>query len=279
MSEDAAQAAARAAARVTLDAMGRLPDAALDIAEAALAFAAIDAPLAPPASARALLDLIAAEVRPYAVCDGAEERSLALASALVTRHGFTGDRQTYDQPGNANLISVLARRQGLPVALGVVWLHAARAARFDAWGIDFPGHFLIGMAGEAIDDTVVVDVFDNGAIRTEDDLASLVRTVEGPGARLAHRHLRRMTTREVLLRLQNNLRLRRAVAGDLAGALVAAEDMLRLAPGMLPLWRETAELAERVERPRAALAAWERAAALGDAAAAAAIARLRRALN
>ncbi|MCU0986508.1 MAG: transglutaminase-like domain-containing protein [Acetobacteraceae bacterium] len=275
MSHDAARAAARAA----LDAMGDLPDDAIDIAEAALAFATIDAPDAPLAPARSLLAEIAVQMRPYTVCDGAEERTLALAGVLVARHGFTGARQDYDQPGNANLISVLDRRRGLPVALGVVWLHAARAARFDAWGIDFPGHFLIGIAGDAEGDVVVVDVFDDGAIRAEAELAALARAVEGPGARLAPRHLRRMTTREVLLRLQNNLRLRRAAGGDLAGALAASEDMLRLAPAVLPLWRETAELAERAERPRTALAAWERASALGDVTAASAIARLRRRLN
>ncbi|MCU0986695.1 MAG: transglutaminase-like domain-containing protein [Acetobacteraceae bacterium] len=275
MSEDSARAEARAA----LDAMGEREDDELDIAEAALAFAVIDAPAQPLAPARAELARLAEEARPYAVCDDAEERALALAGLLVGRHGFTGDSDTYDDPANANLIHVLARRRGLPVALGVVWLHAARAARFDAWGIDFPGHFLIGIAGEAAEGQVVVDVFDNGTMRTVDDLAALARRVEGPGARLSARHLRRMTTREVLLRLQNNLRLRRAAAGDLAGALVAGEDMLRLAPGLTPLWRETAELAERLERPRAALAAWERAAALGDPAAPAAVLRLRSRLN
>lgn len=279
MSEGAARAATRAAARATLDAMGRLPDDAIDIAEAALAFAVIDAPAEPLGTARSALAAIAEAMRPYAVCDGAEERSLALAGVLATRLGFTGDRHRYDAPENANLIHVLARRRGLPVALGIVWLHAVRAARFDAVGIDFPGHFLIGVAGETEDDRCIVDVFDNGMIRDQDDLAALARAVEGPQARLGARHLRRMTTREVLLRLQNNLRLRRAAAGDLAGAHAASEDMLRLAPEALALWRETAELAERAERPRAALAAWERAAALGDTAAVAAIARLRRGLN
>jgi regulator of sirC expression with transglutaminase-like and TPR domain len=266
-------------ARARLAAMGEAPDAALDIAEAALAFAVIDAPAAPLAPAHALLAEITAQMRPYHVCDGAEERALAMRGLLVGRLGFAGDSETYDAPENANLIAVLARRQGLPVALGVVWLHAATAAGFEAWGIDFPGHFLIGLAGEVAEEMVVVDVFDSGMMRTEDELAALVRRIEGPGARLAARHLRRMTTREVLLRLQNNLRLRRAASGDLAGAFVAAEDMLRLAPAVLPLWRETADLAERLERPQAALAAWERAAALGDASAPAAIARLRRRLN
>jgi regulator of sirC expression with transglutaminase-like and TPR domain len=266
-------------ARARLDALGQAPDEAIDIAEAALAFAVIDAPAAPLAPAEALLATLAAEMRPYHVCDAAEERAEALAGILVARHGFTGDSETYDAPENANLIAVLARRRGLPVALGIVWLHAARAAGFEAWGIDFPGHFLVGLAGEAEGDHVVVDVFDNGTIRNGEELAALVQRVEGPGTRLAARHVRRMTTRGVLLRLQNNLRLRRAAAGNLAGAYVAGEDMLRLAPDALPLWRELAELAERLERTRAAVAAWERAAALGDAAAEAAIARLRRSLN
>jgi regulator of sirC expression with transglutaminase-like and TPR domain len=273
------EAAARAEARATLDAMGRLADDEIDIAEAALAFAAIDAPLAPLADARALLAGIAEEMRPYHVCDGAEERILALAGVLVVRHGFTGDRRRYDDPDNANLIRVLARRRGLPVAIGIVWLHAARAVRFDAFGIDFPRHFLIGVSGHALGDQLLVDVYADGTILDGDAIEAMTRVVEGPAARPSARHLRRMTTREVLLRLQNNLRTRRAAAGDLAGAYAASEDMLRLAPEVLPLWRETAALAERLERPQAAMAAWRRAAALGDAAAEAAISRLRRRLN
>ena len=265
------------AARAFLARLGAQAEDVEDIGFAALAFAVIDRPDADVAAARAHLDQLAAEA-PALEAAPAEERAGALALLLAGRHGYAGDRATYDDPANANLLSVIERRRGLPVALGILWLHAARAAGFAAWGIDFPGHFLVGVGGGGR--TVTVDPFDGGALRTGEALAALLERVGGPWEGLGDPLQRRMTNRDVLLRLQNNLRLRRAAAGDLAGALVAAQDMLRLAPGAGPLWREAAVLAERLDRHRDALAAWERAAALtGEDEAVAALARLRLRLN
>ena len=47
-----------------------------------------------------------------------------------------------------------------------------------------------------------------------------------------------MSTRAVLLRLQNNIKLRRLAAGDVPeAALACTEDMLRIAPDAAGLWR------------------------------------------
>ncbi len=65
-------------------------------------------------------------------------RAGALAGLMTGRWRYPGDRDSYDDPANANLIRVIERRRGLPVALGVLWLHCARAAGWDAFGVDFP---------------------------------------------------------------------------------------------------------------------------------------------
>lgn len=270
--------AVRASARAALEASGGLPDEAIDLAGMALAFARIALPEADTAPTVAHLAQLAQAGATLSGCTEAEERALALRTLLASGHGYTGDVEHYEDPANANLIRVVERRLGLPVALGVIWLHVARAARFDAWGIDFPGHFLLGLGGEG--GSVTVDVFDSGSIREEDELAALLTRVAGAGARLEAGHGRPMTRRGVLLRLQNNIRLRHLRAGALDAALSISEDMLRLAPELAPLWREAGELAERLGRRRAAIAAWERVAALeGGAAASAALDRLTRRLN
>lgn len=283
MSDAARDAAATEEARALLARLGAMEDAALPIAEAALAFAIIDRPDAPLAPVRAHLAQLARAGATLAGNRGAEERALALKGLICGGHGYGGDRETYDDLANANLISVVERRRGLPVALGVIWLHTAAAAGFDAWGIDFPGHFLIGIGGQgegaAEGETVVVDVFDAGTIREEDELAALLSRVAGAGVTLGPEHMRPMTSREVLLRLQNNIRLRRVAAGALDAALAAAEDMLLLAPDAAPLWREAALLAERVGQKRAAINAWEKLRRYGSAEAEEALARLRRRLN
>jgi regulator of sirC expression with transglutaminase-like and TPR domain len=94
--------------------------------------------------------------------------------------------------------------------------------------------------------------------------------MEGEGAELRPGLLRPMGKREVLLRLQNNIKLRLLKAGALPAALACTEDMLRLAPDAAPLWREAGLMNQRMERIGAALACFDRFLALapeGEAAA------------
>ena len=243
-------------ARDALEAIGQLPDGEVDLADAALQLARVDEPRADWHAARDVLSEIA---RDASVLDGgnAAERAGALAGLVHARYGFAGDGETYDDPANANLIRVIERRRGLPVALGIIWLHAARAVGWSAHGVDFPGHFLIAI--EAADRKrpasakVVLDVFAGGRPCDSRDLRALIKRVEGPQAELQPGVLRPMGTRDVLLRLQNNVRGRRIAAGDLHGGLAAIEDMLRIAPEHATLWREAAALNARLDQVGAAL--------------------------
>ena len=57
------------------------------------------------------------------------------------------DEDDYSNPKNADIIQVVDRRRGLPVALGIIYLHLAREMEWDAYGLNFPGHFLFGLVG------------------------------------------------------------------------------------------------------------------------------------
>ena len=65
--------------------------------------------------------------------------------------------------------------------------------------------------------------------------------------------------RDVLLRLQNNIKLRRLQAKDLEGALDCTRDMLRLAPVHAGLWREAGMIEHKLERIGAALQSLDKA--------------------
>jgi regulator of sirC expression with transglutaminase-like and TPR domain len=240
---------ALAQARLALDAAGQLPDEEIDIAGVALQLARIDAPGADWRAAAAELSALARGAAELADAGETPERRRQLLAGLVhDRFGFGGDRETYDDPANANLIRVIERRRGLPVALGVVWLHAADAAGWEACGCDFPTHFLLRIAAgpRAGDLPALVDVFAGGAALDARALRAMVKRIEGERAELRPALLRPMRRREVLLRLQNNIKLRRLAVGDLAGALVAAEDMLRFTPDAAGLWREAGLIARRM---------------------------------
>jgi len=250
-------------ARAALDAAGQLPDAEIDLASVALQFARLDAPGADWRAASAHLSDIARRAVAAAassLADDPESRRAALAGVIHGQLGYGGDAESYDDLANANLIQVADRRRGLPVALGILWLHAAEAAGWPAHGIDFPGHFLIAL--EAGRSQCVVDVFHRGEAMDAPALRALIKRFEGPAAELRPGLLRVMDKREVLLRLQNNIKLRRLRGGNLAGALTCTEDMLRLAPGHGALWREAGLMNHRLERHGAALACLERALAI-----------------
>ena len=69
--------------------------------------------------------------------------------------------------------------------------------------------------------------------------------------------LQPMSIRSVLLRLQNNIKIRRLRAGNLQDALACTEDMLRIAPEQAALWREAALMNQRLDRVAAALRCFE----------------------
>ncbi len=248
--------------RSALDAVGLLPDTEIDIADAALHFARVDAPEADWQAARRHLSGLAREAVDLAVGvpeDDVATRARVLALLLSARHGYAGDAEDYANPRNANLLHVIERRRGLPVALGVIWLHVARAVGWAAHGVDFPGHFLLALEGGG---AVVLDVFAGGTPLGVRALLRLLRAAEGPKADLRPGLLAPMPARAVLLRLQNNIKLRRLAAGDLPGALACAQDMLRIAPDAAGLWHETGTLNQQLDQVAAALHCYERFLAL-----------------
>lgn len=236
--------------RDALEAIGILPDDEIDLAGAALALARIDAP---DADARAVERHLSGIARSAAGARaGTGElgaQAELLARLLAGRLGYRGDAETYDDLANANLIRVVERRRGLPVALGILWLHAAHAAGWQAAGVNLPGHFMVALHRPGAG-PLVIDPFRGGAIADVSDL---------PRAALAP-----MPRRDVLLRLQNNIRLRRLHAGDLAGSVACARDMLRFAPRALTLWMEAAALHQQLDDIGSALECYARAAALDE---------------
>src|SRR5260221_10573235 len=87
-----------------------------DIARAALMLSALDHPgrsLNPYAKH---LEEIASAARDEARrLQQLEQIARTLASLMTGRFGYDGDRSTYDDPKNADLMSVIDRRRGLPV--------------------------------------------------------------------------------------------------------------------------------------------------------------------
>ncbi|MEJ0072170.1 MAG: transglutaminase-like domain-containing protein [Pseudomonadota bacterium] len=192
--------------------------------------------------------------------ESAAARVAALNEAIVVKHGYRGDADTYDDLQNANLMRVIDRRRGLPVALGILYIHAARAQGWDMAGLSFPGHFLIRL--EAPDGRTIVDPFNAGKMPDAGALRQLLQATAGEEAELAPEHYAPVPDRAILLRLQNNIKLRLIGTDRIAKAVQVLETMLLFAPDQPDLWREAGLLHAHLGNLGAASTAIERFLAL-----------------
>jgi regulator of sirC expression with transglutaminase-like and TPR domain len=236
--------------------VGKAGEGPHDIATAALMLAALDHPekkLAPYLAH--LADLSEAARAEVAFANDAESAALALGQVFTARFGYEGDRMTYDEPDNADLMMVIERRRGLPVALGILYMHAARAARMEAHGLHAPGHFLLRLAVKGSE--ACVDPFAGGAVVDRERAAphfGIPMLAAEPGVPEAYEPVSDI---DVLLRLQNNIRSRALRSHDSARAIEIGGRMARLAPYRATLWLDLAHLHESGGALSAARTAYE----------------------
>jgi regulator of sirC expression with transglutaminase-like and TPR domain len=252
-----------------LQAIGATPETPIDLAGAALACAALDRPEIDLADYRQHLSSLAEDLRqlarlddlpgdlPIADDDGIlAARIDMLRNVMAARHGYRGDESTYDDLQNADLTRVIDRRRGLPVALAILYIQTARAVDWQIEGINFPGHFLVRLrvGGQA----AILDPFDQGTARSIVDLREKLKALVGERAELKLEHSTAVSDRDILLRLQNNIKLRLVQEGDLDRAAAVLERMLWFAPGQAALWRESGLIHHRLGQLARAKAALQR---------------------
>lgn len=236
----------------TLDSVGRLDDRAIDLAGTALLLAALDRPGVSLAPYRGHLDDLVAALRDTGASTAVEVAG-ALQRVFFDRFGYDGDRLTYDDPDNANLIRVIDRRKGLPVTLGILFAHAARGAGFSLDGLAFPGHFLMRLSVRG--EHLILDPFNGGRVMDTLELRRLVKQLMGPDQELKPALTDAVGNRAVLLRLQNNLKTRAQGEGKVERVAQVARSMLRLAPEDSALWLEYAKAEHHLGRLGAATSA------------------------
>jgi regulator of sirC expression with transglutaminase-like and TPR domain len=249
----------------TRDALKRMAtqaDETVDLGEAALLLAALDHPSTDLTLYREHLRELADAVHQKANaagCDeapGPEAMAEVLSAVIADQFRYAGDTETYEDLDNANLMRVIERRRGLPVALGILYLAAARAQGWAAFGLNFPNHFLIRL--ESNDGRrVILDPFDRGRVMGAPEMRELLKLVAGAGVELKACHYRPVANRDVLNRLQNNIKSRNLDRGQLQAAAEVVERMLLLDPGNATLWREAGVIYMRAGQLKRSINAFE----------------------
>jgi len=168
-------------------------------------------------------DLIAA-----GASDNPETKIASLKHVICDQHGYAGDEETYNDLRNANMIEVIDRRKGLPIALSILAIEAGKAQGWEVFGINFPGHFLLRFDQEG--KRVICDPFHQFRILQASDLRQLLKSVVGQDAELSATLYQEASNREILLRLQNNIKFRQIEKEEYEEALGTVAMMRSFAP-------------------------------------------------
>lgn len=248
-------------ARDILAAAGNGPDVAINMFETALALALFD--VCEPGEGLSMArcrDTMAAMVddlrhHPQARSPHLHDRLVALRHVFVHQYEFRGDNTDYDNPENANMARVMERRRGLPVALGILCLHLADQMGWDMHGLNFPNHFLLRLATEQ--HRAIIDPFNSLTERAPGELRMMIKAHRGKESEMHPDYFEAVGKKSVLLRLQNNIKVRMIQNGELETAVKILVSMRLLAPREPELLREQAVLNLSLGKFRDSIAALE----------------------
>lgn len=241
---------------------GTLPEADVDLAESALALALLFLPGLKPDRFRQHLRKMGEQVKEDFQArlrlkepDTLATKVAALRKVVHEQQGYQGDTETYDDIQNANLIRVIERRRGLPVALGILYLVVAERAGWQMDGLNFPGHFLVRMEDEG--ERIILDPFQLGKEMHAPDLRQLLKSIAGQNAELSHEFYTAVGKRDMLVRLQNNLKKRLIDLEEYAQAVIVVEAMEALAPDEYRTLFDKGVLYAKLGQRRQAITAFE----------------------
>jgi regulator of sirC expression with transglutaminase-like and TPR domain len=200
----------------------------VDLARAALHVSMEEQPDLDVESSVSRLDALAAGVAPELAAFPSPIDALARMRELFARERFRGNEMDYFDPANSFLDRVLERRLGIPLTLSIVYLEIGWRCGLPVVGVGFPGHFLVKYVEAGGDH--FVDPFEGARSITVAELRGRMTAMFGTDAALRPEHLAAASKREMLVRLNANLKSVYTDRGDLTRALAAVERILLLTP-------------------------------------------------
>lgn len=160
-------------------------------------------------------------------------RMQVLNRVMYRDMGFAGNYNHFADPDNSYLHCVLKTRLGIPVSLAVIWLELARGLGLEAYGLSFPGHFLVKvlvnegqvvidpLSGQSLSQAALLEMLEN--------FVEPVRAHDSVGRRLAP-YLEAASPREILARMLRNLKEIHAAEEDWLRFLAVEDRLVVLLP-------------------------------------------------
>jgi len=222
------------------------PEEQIDLGRAALTIALPEYPQLDIATYLGRINDLALEVTERAGADADVFRTIAaLNFVLFQRHGFRGNRDDYYDPKNSFLNEVIERRTGIPITLSVLYMEVAARVGLTVDGVGFPGHFMV--QAHADRDEIVIDPFNAGDIKTEEDLTALLQQMYGGKLGFRREFLAPVSKKQILTRMLTNLKAIYAKVNDMVKTLAALDRLLILDPGSAADTRDRGVIYTRLE--------------------------------
>jgi regulator of sirC expression with transglutaminase-like and TPR domain len=192
--------------RKTFEQLVTLPDSAIPLAEAALLMACEEYPQLEVSPYLDQLDHMADMAQDSLRAGDSPIQTVEKINTLLFETlGFRGNTDDYYDPRNSFFNDVLDRRIGIPISLSTVYLEVARRLKFPIVGVGMPGHFIVKFSNR--EDEFFLDPFNRGEILTREDCQRKLHDMYGDSLEFHDRLLGRVTNRQILSRMLNNLKL------------------------------------------------------------------------
>jgi regulator of sirC expression with transglutaminase-like and TPR domain len=238
---------------IALSDMGRLEDAKIDPAIAALFFASLDHPGRGLGAYQSHLDQLTTtclshynELLAKQAADDAYTRLAALRVTLFSDFGYTGDETDYHNIDNADLMRVIDRRKGMPVALAILYISVGQRLGWMVSGLNIPGHFICRI--DCGSERIIFDPFYGGRVLEAQDLRQLIKISLGADAEISSSYVEPASKRDSVLRLQNNRKIRFIENEEYEDALRVVMAMRAFAPNEYRLLLDEGVLSARTDR-------------------------------
>lgn len=218
-----------------LDKIGSLDDGDIDLVQAALSIASQGAPNLSTERYYYHVQKMGVQAdkryKEILKAGGAADAGSQLASLkhiLIEKNDYRGNAEEYDNLDNANLVRVIEQRKGLPIALAILYVQVGRLAGFDVSALSFPAHVVCRLDHQG--ERLIFDPFSDCKLMQAPDLRALLKQLVGQHAELSADFYSPSNNRDMLIRLQNNIKLRQIEGEDYKAAAKTVDVMRKLDP-------------------------------------------------
>ncbi len=156
------------------------------------------------------------------------QRLASISRLLYEVEGFHGNREAYYEPQNSYLNEVLARRCGIPISLGILYMAVAARTGLKMFGVNTPGHFVVGCRSAG--DALFVDPFTNGDVLDRCACRSRIEAAVGCKASVTDEHFRAAAPIDIAARVLRNLKAAHAMQDRWPAVLGIQQRLVALLP-------------------------------------------------